>query len=77
MSKLSISSEPASDALNKINDWQPVSRFCELCPEIPEKTIRWQLTQRHRNGLAPHVKVIGKQRYISVSGYAAWLQSNG
>jgi len=56
-----------------INDYQPTNRFCELFPQIPEKTIKWQLTQRHNNGLAPHVRLIGKQRYISITGYAQWL----
>lgn len=59
-----------------INDYQPVPEFCERFPHIPKKTILWQLTQRHKNGLAPHVRLIGKQRYISISGYAEWL-ANG
>lgn len=62
-----------NEALSQINDWQPVARFCELCPDIPEQTIKWQLTQRHTNGLAPYVRVIGKQRFISITGYAQWL----
>jgi hypothetical protein len=57
-----------------IKDWVTIEQFCSLFPNISEPTVRWQLTSRNRNGLAPHVKVIGKQRYISVTGYANWLQ---
>ncbi|WP_372877050.1 hypothetical protein [Spongiibacter marinus] len=59
-----------------INDWLTVESFCERFPNIPEPTLRWQLTTRKRNGLEPHVRVIGKKRYISVSGYAAWLSDS-
>jgi hypothetical protein len=62
-----------TEATASINDWVPVPRFCELFPHIPEKTIRWQLTKRHANGLAPHVLLMGKRRYISITGYAQWL----
>lgn len=64
----------ASEATASINDWVPIDKFCELFPHIPEKTIRWQLTKRHTNSLAPHVLVIGKRRYISITGYAQWLK---
>lgn len=56
-----------------IEDWVTAEVFCERFPNIPEKTVRWQLTTRHRNGLAQHVQVIGKKRFISIKGYAQWL----
>ncbi len=64
-----------SEAAASISDWVTVATFCKLFPNIPEKTIRWQLTNRHLNGLSLHVQVIGKQRYISIKGYAAWLSA--
>ncbi len=67
------SSQPVDDAIAAINDWATTEQFCHLFPNIPEKTIRWQLTRRHNNGLHEHVRMIGKQRYISISGYAEWL----
>ena len=63
-------------ASSQILDWQPVEAFKDLFPNIPEKTIRWQLTSRHTNGLAPNVQLIGKQLYISVNGYSEWLNQN-
>jgi hypothetical protein len=65
-----------SEAIAVIKDWVTVDEFCSLFPNIPEKTIRWQLTTRQRNGLYRYVQVIGKQRYISIQGYANWLQEN-
>ncbi len=59
-----------------INDYLPVPIFCERFQHIPQKTVQWQLTQRRKNGLAPHVRIIGKQRYISISGYADWLANS-
>lgn len=67
---------PPSTPEATIKDWVTVEQFCSAFPNIPEATLRWQLTTRDRNGLAPHVKVIGKQRFISVSGYASWLSGN-
>ncbi len=63
------------EAIDTINDWVTVEEFCTLFPSIPEKTIRWQLTSRQGNGLNPYVQLIGKQRYVSIQGYAAWLKS--
>ncbi|MEH6616520.1 MAG: hypothetical protein V7699_01630 [Porticoccus sp.] len=67
---------PTSEAVASINDWVPINKFCDLFPHIPEKTIRWQLTSRSTNGLEPYVQVIGKQRYISIKGYALWLEQH-
>jgi hypothetical protein len=68
-----------SEAVATIKDWVTVDTFCTQFTNIPKKTIRWQLTLRHSNGLEPYVQVIGKQRYISIRGYAEWLkhQSRG
>ncbi len=63
------------EAIDTINDWVPVEEFCALFPNIPEKTIKWQLTSRQRNGLSQYVQLIGKQRYVSIQGYAIWLKS--
>ena len=65
-----------SHAVSSIKDWVTVEEFCSLFPNIPEKTIKWQLTTRQQNGLNPHVQVLGKRRYISIQGYAAWLDAN-
>lgn len=59
-----------------IEDWVTAEVFCERFPNIPEKTVRWQLTTRHRNGLNQYVQVIGKKRFISIKGYAKWLQDD-
>ena len=61
------------EAVALIQDWAPVGKFCSLFPSIPEPTLRWQLTNRSKNGLEPHVQVIGKQLFISIKGYASWL----
>jgi hypothetical protein len=63
-------------AVANIQDWVTATEFCQKFPNIPEKTLNWQLTCRHKNGLAPYVQVIGKQRFISMQGYAKWLQRN-
>ena len=63
-------------AASVIRDWVTIDDFCEEFSNIPEKTLRWQLTNRMRNGLHPHVQVIGKRRYISIKGYAKWLENN-
>jgi hypothetical protein len=65
-----------AEAVTFINDWVTVEEFCNTFPNIPEKTLRWQLTTRDRNGLSQYVQVIGKRRYISIQGYAAWLRQN-
>ncbi len=65
--------ENRSEAQDTIRDWVTVEEFCERFPNIPEKTIRWQLTSRQRNGLAQHVQVIGKRLFLSIRGYAQWL----
>lgn len=69
-------SQTTEEAISFIKDWVTVEEFCELFPNIPEKTIKWQLTARQQNGLEPYVQVIGKRRYISIQGYAAWLDAN-
>ena len=66
----------ADAAASVIRDWVTVDEFCEIFPNIPEKTLRWQLTNRTKNGLHPFVQVIGRRRYISIKGYATWLESN-
>jgi len=65
-----------AEAASTIKDWVTVEEFCTRFPNIPEKTIRWQLTCRHNNGLGIHVRLIGKRRFISIHGYASWLDSN-
>jgi len=71
-----INNQYHSQQTANILDWQSVESFLKLFPNIPEKTIRWQLSNRHANGLAPHIQKIGKQLYISISGYSSWLNSN-
>ena len=65
-----------SEAASVIKDWVTVEEFCAEFPNIPKKTIKWQLTSRSNNGLEPYVQVIGKQRYISIRGYAIWLKQH-
>ena len=67
---------PDSEAVSVIKDWVTVETFCKLFPNIPERTLRWQLTRRETNGLHPYVQVIGRRRYISIQGYAYWLKDN-
>ena len=62
------------DAASTIQDWVTAEEFCTLFPNIPKKTIKWQLTTRKSNGLGRYVQIIGKQRYLSIQGYAAWLE---
>lgn len=74
---ISHQTQPSIDeAAASIQDWVIIDAFCNQFPNIPEKTIRWQLTSRSTNGLEPYVQIIGKQRYISIRGYAIWLQKN-
>jgi len=56
-----------------IEDWIPESEFLARYPHIAAPTLRWQLTNRRNNGLAPHVQLIGRRRYISLKGYGLWL----
>ncbi len=58
-----------------ISDWVSQEKFCEKFPNIPLKTLKWQLTARSYNGLASAVQLMGKKRYISITRYAAWLES--
>lgn len=71
-----VESQSLSMAIATIKNWVTVEEFCTLFPNIPEKTLRWQLTTRQSNGLYPYVQVIGKKRYISIQGYATWLKEN-
>jgi len=64
------------EAIAFIRDWVTVDEFCDTFSNIPEKTLRWQLTTRDQNGLSQYVQVIGKRRYISIQGYATWLRQN-
>lgn len=64
------------EAAAAIEDWVTAEVFCKRFPNIPEKTVRWQLTTRHRNGLERYVQVIGKKRFISIRGYARWLEES-
>jgi len=66
--------QSSSDASAEIDDWLPLKAFCKKFHHIPEKTLKWQLTSRYRNGLSPYVQLIGKTRYISITGYARWLK---
>jgi len=68
--------EAILEAASVIEDWVPPEMFCKRFPNIPEKTLNWQLTSRHRNGLGKYVQVIGKKRFISIRGYARWLKEN-
>ena len=65
-----------TQAIATIEDLVPTETFCRKFPNIPENTLKWQQTCRHKNGLAEHVKIIGKRRFISIRGYARWLEEN-
>ena len=62
-----------SEASAVILDWVDADTFHEKFPHIQLKSLKWQLDKRFENGLAPYVQVIGKKRYISITGYAQWL----
>ena len=54
------------DAISSIQDWLPRDEFCQRFPNIPQKTLNWQLTCRNKNGLAPYVQVIGKKLFMAL-----------
>ena len=57
-----------------IDNWIPENEFIKRFSHIPAHTLNWQLNQRRYNGLDRAVKLIGRQRYISVERYAQWLE---
>jgi len=50
---------------------QLAKRFKYLTP----RSLAWQLNNRVRNGLAPHVRIKPGRRLINARGYAAWVRS--
>lgn len=38
-------------------------------------TIKGWLLNRHVNGLAPHVKRVGRNNWIDLEGFERWIQS--
>ena len=45
-------------------------------PQFPPARLRWWLRERERNGLAPHVRKLGKQLYLHVPGFVRWVDSH-
>lgn len=43
------------------------------CGRIKHKTMGWWIKDRNKNGLAPHVRRIGRNYQISVSGFREWF----
>ena len=73
MSNATVQKSAETSPEVSIRDWVTIEDFCKLFPNIPEKTIRWQMTSRNKNGLASAVQVIGRQLLISVERYSYWL----
>ena len=44
-------------------------------PEVPftEPAIRMQIARAEQNGLAPHIRRVGRRVLIDLPGYFAWI----
>jgi hypothetical protein len=63
------------EAPQSLNDFQPPEAIAGQFPQFSESSIRWWLRERRNNGLAPHVRKIGKKVYLHVPGFMAWINS--
>ena len=64
-----------------IQDWRSVGALSErlnkgaLCQTLSSHAIRHYVRHAASNGLAPHVRRLGKKILISESGFMRWLDS--
>ncbi len=62
-------------------DWRSVEALCERLNEGARKptftthAIRHYTRMAESNGLAPHIRRIGRKILISESGFVAWLDN--
>lgn len=56
-----------------LNDWMKTKDFIEAYPQFTHQQITWLLLHRKTNGLAEHVRKIGKPIYIHVPGFLQWI----
>lgn len=62
----------AEEAMD-LNNWQSLSKFLAEHQNFKENTLRWAIRQKHKNGLAPHVRKFGKEVYLNVPGFTKWF----
>ncbi len=59
-----------------LENFQPPEKVAEMYPQFPEARLRWWMRQRHSNGLADHVRKLGKQLYLHVPGFVQWVDGH-
>lgn len=65
--------DTAPDAL-PLDDLYPIEGLASQYPRIlTVQTLRWQLRDREKNGLAPACVRVGKKLLISKTRYEQWL----
>lgn len=47
----------------------------EMRDAFSEASIRWNIFNAKRNGLAPHIRRIGRKVLIDVAGFKAWIEA--
>lgn len=58
---------------HSINDWMKKSDFLKEYPQFTNQQMNWLLLNRETNGLAEHIRKIGKPIYIHVPGFVQWI----
>lgn len=54
-----------------------VKRLAEKYPDFSEASIRYYLFHRDTNGLAKHVRNLGRKILICEQGFLRWIDCNG
>lgn len=64
-------------------DYRSISALCERLnsganhPTLTEHAARHYVRHADENGLAPHIRRLGRKILISESGFYEWLESQG
>lgn len=57
--------------------FKTVKTLAQKYPEHSESSIRYFLFHRDSNGLAEHVRKLGRKILICEQGWLSWIDSNG
>ena len=60
---------------DELRDWITIEQLSEENPAFSIGWLRHRMFLRQENGLAPHVKKIGRRLVISRKGFVQWLKS--
>ncbi|HDY86478.1 hypothetical protein LCGC14_1300380 [marine sediment metagenome] len=60
-----------------LDDWQKLPVFLRQYPQFQMNQLRTLLLKREVNGLARHIKKIGKPLYINTPGFLSWIEQKG